>query len=139
MITSGVCHSFKAELLGMATHSPTDVYKIALYQEWATIGPDSTAYTVAGECPATGGYYVGGFVLKGFAASLDGKVGILDFADVRVETSTITARGAMIYNSSKDNRAVAVCDFGEDFTSINGPFDIPMPEPTAKTAVIRIA
>ena len=138
-ITPGMCNSFKAELLGMAIHVSTDVFKFALFTSAATIGPTSTAYAVTNEVAATGGYTAGGFTLSGLTASLDGTVGILDFADVTVSSATITARGGMIYNSSKGNKAVAVFDFGADITSTNGTWSAPMPAPAAATAVLRVA
>ena len=136
MITQGLCNSYKAEIL-TGVHTAADVYKLALFTSAANLSPATTAYAVDGETSGDG-YTAGGVELTGFAVSLDGSVAVLDFNDAEWLESTITARGALIYNSSKANKAVAVFDFGSDITSVNGPFNAPMPEPTATTGAIRI-
>ena len=85
------------------------------------------------------GYTAGGNTLTSPAISLDGTTAVVDFADSTWSTATITARGALIYNSSKSNRAIAVLDFGEDKTSTSGNFTVQFPAATASTAVIRLA
>lgn len=137
-MAQAMCSSFKAELL-IGTHNLTsDTFKIALYTSAATIGAATTAYTTAGEVVGTG-YVAGGNTLTGAVVTQDGTVGICDFSDSTWAGSTITARYALIYNSTKADRAVAVLDFGSDKTSAGGDFTVVMPAPTATTAIIRIA
>jgi len=85
------------------------------------------------------GYSAGGNTLTGAAISLDGSVAIVDFSDTTWSAATITARGALIYNSSKSNKAIAVIDFGGDKTSTNGDFTVQFPAAAAATAIIRIS
>ncbi|HZV61632.1 MAG TPA: hypothetical protein VFF75_04390 [Methylophilaceae bacterium] len=137
-ITAALCNSFKEDLLAMAPHEAGDTYKIALYTSAANLSAATTAYTATGEVSGTG-YTAGGANLAGFAASLDGSTAVLDFTDPTWPASTITARGALIYNSSKANRAVAVLDFGGDITSTAGTFTVTLPAATAAAGLIRIA
>ena len=136
-ITSSVCDSYTQEVLS-GTHSSADTYKIALYTSAATLGASTTVYSATNEVSGTG-YTAGGATLTGFTTSLDTGVTILDFADPSWTSATITARGALIYNSSKTNKAVAVFDFGSDITSTNGTFSVTFPAPTAATGLIRIS
>jgi hypothetical protein len=136
-ITAAAANTFKQELLGMETHRAADVYKIALYTSAATLGKATAVYTATGE--ATGsGYTAGGQALAGFSATLDGDTAVLDWTtDPSWANATITARGALIYNSSKGNKAVAVLDFGADVTSTNAAFTVALPAPTAAAGLIR--
>jgi hypothetical protein len=115
-----------------------NTYKCALYTSAATLGEASTVYTTSGEVTGTG-YTAGGATLTGYAVSLDGTVAILDFADPSWANSTITARGAVIYDATNGNKIRAVLDFGADIVSTNGPFTVNLPAPAAATAVIKIA
>jgi hypothetical protein len=137
-ITQSMCSSFKSEVLGGIHDLDTDVIKIALYTSSATLGASTTAYSTTNEISGTG-YTAGGNTLTSPAISLDGTTAVVDFADSTWSTATITARGALIYNSSKSNRAIAVLDFGEDKTSTSGNFTVQFPAATASTAVIRLA
>ena len=137
-ISTVMCTSYKKEALE-GVHLAADVYKIALYTNAATLDATTTAYSATNEVASGGGYTTGGMTLTGFAASVDGTAGIVDFADAVWAAATITARGALIYNSSRSNKAVAVFDFGADITSTGGNFTVTMPAPAAATAVIRIA
>ena len=138
-ITAALCNSFKTELLGMATHVSTDVFKIALFTSAATLSKATTAYAATNEVVGTG-YTAGGVTLAGFAASLDTDTAILDWTtDPSWLTSTITARGALIYNSTKANKAVAVLDFGADITSTADTFLLTLPLPAAATGLIKLA
>jgi hypothetical protein len=74
--------------------------------------------------------------LQGYTAALDGRTALLDWVDPVWEQTTIAAQGALIYNASKNNRAVAVLDFGEIIVSTNSTFRVKLPEPTARTAII---
>jgi hypothetical protein len=136
-ITQAMCTSFKAELFGGTHDLDTDVLKIALYSSSATLSAATTAYTTTGEVSGTG-YTAGGATLTSATISTSGTTAIVDFADVTWSNATITARGALIYNSSKANRAVAVLDFGSDKTSTNGNFTAVMPTPDASNAILRI-
>lgn len=140
-ITQAMCTSFKVELL-TATHNFTastgDTFKIALYTSSATLGAGTTAYTVSNEVSGTG-YTAGGNTLTNVTPTSSGTTAFTDFADTTWTTATITARGALIYNSSKSDKAVCVLDFGSDKTSTAGNFTIVMPTADASNAIIRIA
>lgn len=138
-ITQALCNSFKQELLAMTPHTPADVYKIALYTSAATLSKSTTAYAAANEVGESGTYVAGGQALSGFSVTLDGDVAILDWTvNPKWTAATITARGALIYNSSRANKAVAVLDFGGDITSTSSTFDVTLPAPAAATGLIRI-
>lgn len=116
---------------------PGNTYKIALYTSAAALGAASTVYTATGEV-AGAGYTAGGVALTGYTATIDTTTAILDFADPSWAGSTITARGAMIYDFTNGNKARAILDFGSDVTSTNGTFTVTLPAATAAAAVIRI-
>jgi len=140
-ITAAVCNSFKLQILdGSGTHLAADVYKMALYASTATLSKATTVYSATNEVANSGTYAAGGIAMVGFAVVLDGDVAILDWTTDPLWTgATITARGSLIYNSSKSNKAVAVLDFGGDITSTNGNFLVTLPAAAAATATVRIA
>jgi hypothetical protein len=128
-------YSFAAQL-PVGTHVfGTDVLKMALYISTATLNADTTAYTASGEVSATG-YTAGGATLTGVAVTSSDGVACITFA-APVWTAALTARGALIYNSSKANAAIAVLDFGGDKTSTT-TFTVTPPAATSTSAVIRI-
>jgi hypothetical protein len=131
--------SFKPEVLGGIHDLDTDAIYIALYVSTATLSAATTAYAATDEVATAGGYVAGGILLTTPVISLDGTTGICDFADATWPAATITARGALIYNSTKANRAIAVLDFGSDKTSTAGDFTVIMPAAAAATALVRIA
>lgn len=136
-ILQAIATSFKEEIL-QGIHDSADTYKIALYTSAATLGATTTAYSATNEVSGTG-YTAGGQVLSGFNVTTSGITAILDFTtDPSWENATITARGALIYNSSKSNKAVYVLDFGSDITSTNGTFAITLPTPDATNGLIRL-
>lgn len=137
-ITQAMCSSFKQELLDAVHDLNTDTIKIALFTSSATLGASTTAYSTSDEVVGTG-YTAGGNTLSSPSISLDGTTAIVDFADTTWSAATITARGALIYNSSKSNKAIAVLDFGSDKSSTNGDFTVVMPAANASNAIIRIA
>ena len=137
-ITQSMCSSFKQELFGGVHDMDTDTFRVALYTSAATLGASTTVYSATNEITGPG-YTAGGATLTGAAISLDGTTAIVDFADVTWPNASITARGALVYNSSKADRAVVVLDFGADKISTDGDFVIQMPAPAAATALIRIA
>lgn len=137
-ITQAVCNSFKQEVLGGIHDLDTDTLKMALFTSAATLSAATTAYAVANEA-AGAGYTAGGKALTGVVLSLDSGVAVVDFNDVVWTDATITAAGALIYNSSKSNKAIAVIDFGGSKTSTAGDFSVIIPAATSTQAIIRLA
>jgi hypothetical protein len=141
-ITQAVCNTFKSELLG-GVHDfdsgNAQVFKLALYTSAANLSAGTTAYTVTGEVPNTGQYVATGSALQSKQVSLDTATAIVTFADLSFTGVTLTARGAVIYNSSASNAAVCVLDFGADKTATSGTFTIQFPAFTAAAAILRIA
>lgn len=133
-----MCSSFKQQILLGEHDLDTDVIKIALYTSAATLGASTTAYTTADEVVGAG-YTAGGNTLTGATVSLSGTTAFVDFNDTTWSAATITARGALIYNSSKSNKAIAVLDFGADKTSTSGDFTVQFPTNDASSAIVRIA
>ena len=140
-ITQAMCTSFKQELLE-AVHnfknSGGATFKIALYTSSASLGAGTTAYTTSNEVSGTG-YTAGGNTLTRVDPSSSGTTAITDFADSTWSSATITARGALIYNDTDSDKAVAVLDFGADKISSGGDFTIQFPAADASNAIIRIA
>ena len=141
-ITQAVCNTFKSEILG-AVHDfdsgSGQVFKLALYSSAATLDAATTVYTSTNEVSATGQYTAGGGVLASQQVSLDGSVAIVDFADLSFTGVTLTARGALIYNTSASSKSVCVLDFGSDKTATSGTFTIQFPAFTSSAAILRIA
>lgn len=137
--SAAICNSFKQELLAMTPHTAADTYKIALYTNAAaTLNKSTTAYTATGEITGTG-YTAGGTALSGFAVTLDTDTAILDWTtDPTWPTSTITADTALIYNSSRSNKAVAVLKF-TSATSTAATFTIQLPAAAEATGTVRFA
>lgn len=134
MISQTQTTSFKAELYQGIHDLDTDVIKIALYTAFADLGADTTVYSSSNEVVATG-YTAGGAVMTGITVNTSGTTAYVGFTNVSW-TSALTARGALIYNSSKGNKSVAVLDFGSDKTS-RTTFTVTMPANTSTTALIR--
>jgi hypothetical protein len=137
-----MCTSFKKELLE-AVHdfnlSGGSTFKIALYDNNASFDASTTAYTATNEITGTG-YVAGGNTLTRIDPTSSGTTAFTDFADTTWSSSTITARGALIYNdSAAGDPAVVVLDFGSDKTSTNGDFTVVFPTADATNAIIRIA
>ncbi len=141
-ITQAVCNTFKSELLG-AVHDfdsgSGQAFKLALYTSAANLSAATTAYTATGEVANSGQYTATGGILQSQTVSLDSSVGIVDFADLSFTGVTLTARGALIYNTSATNKAVCVLDFGADKTATSGTFTIVFPAFTSAAAILRIA
>ena len=142
-IDQAVCNSFKSQLLdGDHDFSAAggDVFKLALYTSAATLNATTTVYTSTNEVGNTGTYSAGGGILTGQTVSLDGSVGIVDFADLSFTGVTLSALGAVIYNTSfGNNAAVCVLDFGAVKTATSGTFTILFPAFTSSAAILRIA
>ena len=137
-ITQAFCTSAKADFLGGVIDLDTDTIKIALYTSAATLSAATTAYATTNEVVGTG-YTAGGNTLTGATISSSGTTAFVDFNDTTWSTATITARGALIYDSSVSDKAIAVLDFGADKTSTAGNFTVQFPTADATNAIIRIA
>lgn len=138
-ITQAMTTSFKQELLEGVHDFTTHTFKIALYSSSATLDATTTAYSATNEVSGTN-YTAGGNTLTVVAPTTSGTTAYLDFNDTTWSAASITARGAVIYNSSvSGNPAVAVLDFGADKTSTDGDFTIQFPTADASNAIIRIA
>lgn len=137
-MASAVCNSFKTEVLGGTHDLDTDVIKLALFTSSASLSASTTAYSSTNEVVGTG-YTAAGNTLAGAAITLDGSTAIVDFTDTNWTTATITARYALIYNSSKSNKAIAVLDFTTDQTATNGTFTVVFPTANSSSAIIRLS
>ena len=127
--------SFKAQLYQGIHDLTTDVIKIALYTASADLNEDTTVYSSTNEVAATGTYSLGGAQLTPITVNTSGYTAYVGFPNISW-TGAITARCALIYNSSQGNKSIAVLDFGSDKTS-TGTFTITMPANTATAALIR--
>ena len=138
-ITQGFPVAFKSELLS-GTHnlaSGGHTIKVALYTSSATLDSTTTAYSATNEVSGTG-YSAGGATIATQAIASSGSTAYVDFSDVTWSTSTITARGALVYNSSSSNKAILIVDFGSDKVSAGSDFVLTWPSPDASNAIIRI-
>lgn len=129
--------SFKQEILLGVHDLDTDTLKLALFTANASLNADTTIYAAANEVSGTG-YVAGGNALTGVTVLTSGTTAYVDFADSIWNPANFTARGALIYNASKSNKAVAVLDFGSDKTTTTS-FTVQMPTNAADSALIRIA
>ena len=141
--TNAICNSFKKELLE-ATHNFSNPggnsFKLAMYTNSATLGKSTTSFTTGNEVSSpSGGYSSGGKALVNTGTSLATNTAITDFADLSFVGVTLTARGALIYNDTNGDKAVAVLDFGGDKTATAGTFTIQFPAFTTSAAILRIA
>jgi len=139
-ITQAMCSSFKQELL-VGTHNFTassgNAFKMALYTSSATINATTTAYSSSNEASGTG-YTATGQAVTAVTPVLSGTTALVDFADLTWGSSSITARGALIYNDTQSDKAVIVLDFGSNKTSSSGDFTVQFPAADASNAIIRI-
>jgi hypothetical protein len=151
-VTSALCTSFKKELLS-GIHLAADTYKILLLKVGAT-GTYDAAVTNVGT-PGTGspttsnvgtdeasgtGYTTGGVTMSGFTTSSSGTTAWIDWTvDPSWAASSISAIGAVLYNSTQSNKAVAVISFGGTITDTSGTFTITLPTADASNAIIRLA
>jgi len=149
-ITQAMVTSFKVEILDgihnfgtgvIRASTAADVFKIALYTSSATLDASTTAYTTSNEVSSSGTNYVaGGKTLTiSQAPTFTSTTAWLDFDDITWDSATLTANGALIYNATQGNKAVAVLAFGGDKTSTAGNFTIQFPAATSTTAILRIA
>jgi hypothetical protein len=138
-ISQNLCVSYKQEILS-GIHQDTHEYKIALFKNTATLSKLTTSYSGLTEEVSGGGYIAGGNILTGFSTSVIGDIAILDFtSDPEWVDVSFTARGALIYNNSLvEKNAIAVLDFGADYTCSEGTFSVVLPFPGEATALIRV-
>ena len=141
-----MCTSFKQQLLQGKhdfTASSGDTFKLAMYDNSASFTAATTAYTTSNEVSGTG-YSAGGAALTNVTPTTSSTTALTDFADLTFSSATITARGALIYNTSTGSGSgttdtVLVLDFGSDKSSTAGDFTIVFPTADASNAIIRIA
>jgi len=137
-ITQAMCTSFKEELLEGTHDLDGHTLKLALFTSSATLGASTTAYSTTNESSGTG-YTAGGATIANVAITSSGTTAYVDFDDVTFTSATITdAAGALIYNSSASNKAIAVIDFGSTKSVSSGTLTITLPSATATTALIRL-
>jgi hypothetical protein len=145
--TNAICNSFKKQLLA-GEHdfdsSGGDTFKLAMFTSQATLGASTTNYATTNEVSSPSGYSAGGKALVNGGVKVSSGVAITDFADLSFTGVTLTARGALIYNTTTDGgsnttEAVAVLDFGGDKTATSGTFTIQFPAFTTSAAILRIA
>ena len=143
-ITSAICNSFKQEVL-VGTHNFTattgHTFKIALFTSSATLGASTTAYSTSNEITNSSGtaYSPGGATLTSVTPTLDSSTAVCDFNDVSFSSASFTANGALIYNDTQSDKAVAVIAFGGDKTVSSGTFTSQFPAADATNAIIRLA
>jgi hypothetical protein len=137
MFVAGLVTSFKGQLLEGIHNLSVDVIKIALYDSTAILGPDTLVYTSFGEV-SSGGYVAGGQTLTNPIVGYGNGYGYASFDDPIWYATTFSVRGALIYNSSKGNKAIGVFNFGLDQVTLNQDFKIQFPAANPETALIRI-
>ena len=141
-ITQAMCTSFKSEILSDDVHDfLADTIKIALFTSSATLNATTTAYSTTNEISGTD-YSAGGVTLTSKVVgtadtSTSGGKAFLDFDDPTWTSASFTANGALIYNSTASDKAIAVLAFGGDFTVAGGTFQIVLPA-AGSSAIIRI-
>ncbi len=141
-ITQAIPNSFRGELL-TGTHNFTvttgDVFKLALYTSASVMSSTTTVYANTAEVANTGQYVTGGGALTNVSPVVSAGVAFIDFDDISFTGVTLTAAGALIYNTSSSNKAVAVLSFGGDKTATSGVFTIQFPAATTAAAILTIA
>ena len=140
--TNAIANSFKKELLEGKhdfTASTGSVFKLAMYNSNAVLGKSTTSYTTGQEVTSPAGYSAGGKALVNTGTSVASSVAITTFSNLSFTNVTLTARGALIYNTSNSNSAVAVLDFVSDKTATAETFTIQFPAYTTSAAILRIS
>ena len=141
-ISQAIANSFKKQLLEGGHDfklSGGSKFKLSLYTAGATLTSATTSYTTSQEVSPSGQYTAGGGALVNAGTSITAGVARVDFDNLSFTGVTLTARGALIYNTSLTNAAVAVLDFGSDKTATSGTFTIQFPAPTSTAAILRIS
>ena len=140
-ITQAVANTFKKQLFEAGhnfINGTGNVFKLALYTSAASLDSSTTIYTSTNEVANTGQYVTGGGVLANVSPVVSSGVAFIDFADISFTGVTLTAAGALIYNTSNTNAAVAVLSFDGDKTATSGTFTIQFPADTFTSAILRI-
>ena len=145
--TNAICNSFKKELLEgkhKFQNPGGSTYKLAMFTSQATLGKSTTNYATTNEVSSPSGYTAGGKALVNVGTALATNTAITNFAALSFTGVTLTARGALIYNTttgsgSSTTDAVCVLDFGGDKTATSGTFTIQFPAFTTSAAILRIA
>tara|TARA_R110000744_G_scaffold215941_2_gene334733 strand:+ start:2066 stop:2488 length:423 start_codon:yes stop_codon:yes gene_type:complete len=137
-ITQAMCTQFKRDVMLGLHDLDSDNIKIALYTSSASLDSTTTAYTTSNEVASGGGYTTGGETLANASVVVNSTSGCFDSNNPEWTSATFTARGALIYNSTESNLAIAVLDFGGDFSVAGGTFRIIFPAQTANTSIVRI-
>ena len=142
--TNAICNSFKKELLQADHNFDTsggggNKFKLALYTSTATLGKSTTSFTTGGQVTSPAGYTSGGKALVNTGTSLSVNTAITNYSNLSFTGVTLTARGALIYNTSNSNTAVCVLDFGGDKTATAGTFTVQFPAFTSTAAILRIS
>ncbi len=136
-ITQAMCTQFKKDVMLGLHDLDSDTIKIALYTSSASLDATTDTYTTSNEVSGAG-YTAGGETLANASVIENGTSGCFDSDDPEWTSATFTARGALIYNDTDGDRAIAVLDFGGDFSVAGGTFKIVFPAQTANTAIVRI-
>ena len=140
--TQAIANSFRGELL-TGTHNFTaatgSVFKLALYTSASTMSSATTVYAATSEVANSGQYTAGGGALTNVSPVVSSGVAFIDFDDISFTGVTLTAAGALIYNTSQSNKAVAVLSFGADKTATSGVFSVQFPAATTAAAILTIA
>ena len=137
-ITQTWTTSFKRQILLGEHDLDTDVLKIALYTDTAILGPDTTVYTTVGETTGSG-YIAGGISLTNVTVNSGNGIAYVSFDDPSWAGASFTARGALIYNSSKSNKSMFVLDFGTNQTAVSETFMLDLPADNPTFALIKLS
>ena len=138
--TNAIANSFKGQILRAIhnfTASTGNTFKLAMYTTAATLGASTTSFTTSGQVSSSG-YTSGGKALVNSGVKVSGAIAITNFSNVSFTGVTLSARGALIYNTSATNKAVCVLDFGGTKTATAGTFTVQFPAFTTAAAIIRI-
>jgi hypothetical protein len=141
-ITQSLATSFKVDLLTGTmnfTSGTGDTFKMALYTSSATLGPTTTVYSATNEVVGTGYTAGGNTLVVSQSPTSGGTTAFISFTNTTWTSASFTCRGALIYNSTDSNKAVAIFDFGSDKTVVAGTFTVSFPVADSTNAVIRIA
>jgi len=137
MITTALCLQAKLDMMN-GVHQPGDTYRLALFTERAVLDEDTTRYVSRNETSGAG-YTKGGFHLTGRRTQLIEGVACLTFNDIKQERCTFEASGALVYNESRNNAALAVLAFDALKRPSNGLFELEFPLLSPNSAVVVIA
>lgn len=135
-IVQALCNSFKTECLSGVHDLSSDVLKVALYDDSADLGPDTTVYTTTNEVSGDG-YIAGGVAVTNQSVAIRNGVAYLDFDNVVFSGVTIRTRGALLYNETRENRAIAAFSFGQNFTFSGGNCILALPNPLTAMPLVN--